>query len=46
LEYRPSEVLFNVDREVYRSALAEYEAEPEKATSDEDDDPQDSGETP
>lgn len=45
LDYRPSDVLFNVDREVYRSALKEYEAELE-AEPDEDNDPSGEGTTP
>lgn len=45
LEYRPSDVLFNVDREVYRSALKEYEAVLE-AESDENDGTEDNGVTP
>jgi len=45
LDYRPSDVLFNVDREVYRSALKEYEAESE-VEPDEDNGTSDEGATP
>jgi len=35
-EYRPSEVLFSLDREAYRDALEDYEAEQEESDKDEE----------